>query len=76
MNIIIIDDVESVRFSNREAEILELLRQGSSLKSIADRLCLSFHTIHTHTKRIYGKLHVNSRSQAVYKYFNASPQKL
>jgi DNA-binding NarL/FixJ family response regulator len=55
--------------TRREGEILELLRQGKTLESIADMLCLSFHTIHTHSRNIYSKLNVNSRSQAVYKYF-------
>lgn len=58
--------------TRREGEILELLRQGNTLESIADVLCLSFHTIHTHTRNIYSKLNVNSRSQAVYQFSKLS----
>lgn len=52
--------------SKRETELLELLYKGDSYKEIADKLCISLHTVHTHIKNIYGKLHVNSRSQAIY----------
>ena len=34
---------------------------------IADKIFLSFHTIHTHIKKIYEKLHVNSKGEAVAK---------
>ena len=52
--------------SARETQILELLYRGSGVSSIADQLFISPHTIHTHIKKIYTKLHVNSRSQAIY----------
>ncbi len=52
--------------SRRETEILELLFKGCSFTGIADQLCISSHTVHAHIKKIYGKLHVNSRSQAIY----------
>lgn len=51
--------------STREQEVIELLAQGYLLKEIADRLKVSLHTIGTYTRRIYEKLHVHSRSQAV-----------
>ncbi len=44
----------------------EMLYQGGSYKEIADKLSLSVHTVHTHIRRTYEKLHVNSRSQAIY----------
>jgi DNA-binding NarL/FixJ family response regulator len=50
----------------RETEILEMLYRGHSTNHIADQLCISFHTVHTHIKKIYAKLQVNSRSQAIY----------
>jgi len=53
--------------SARETEILELLVQGFTKKQISDRLFLSFNTIDTHIRNIYGKLHVHSRSDAVTK---------
>ncbi len=52
--------------SSRETAILEMLYKGDSYKEIADKLSLSIHTVHTHIKNTYVKLHVNSRSQAIY----------
>ena len=54
--------------SPRENEILELLSQGFTYKEIADKLGSSYATVRTHIERIYGKLHVNSRSLAVSKF--------
>jgi DNA-binding NarL/FixJ family response regulator len=53
--------------TNREKEILNLLVAGLSPKMIADKLSLSQHTIITHSKNIYAKLQVHSRSEAVAK---------
>jgi DNA-binding NarL/FixJ family response regulator len=58
---------EYIQLSDREKEILKWLSDGMSYKMIADKLSLSFHTIHTHLKHIYDKLHVNSKGQAVAK---------
>lgn len=52
--------------SDREAEILTLLYQGNDLAQIADHLCISLHTVRVHTKKIYSKLNVNSRSSAIF----------
>jgi DNA-binding NarL/FixJ family response regulator len=60
------DEVESL--SAREQEVLELVAQGCLFKEIADKLGVSFGTIHTYSRRIYEKLHVCSRSQAVAKW--------
>ncbi len=57
--------------SPREREVLELLAQGFLQKEIADQLGISFHTVQSHTARIYEKLHVRSRAQAVAKYLRA-----
>ncbi len=51
----------------REREILHLMADGYLKKEIADRLSLSFHTVDTHLRNIYGKLEVNSRTGAVAK---------
>ena len=51
----------------REKEILGLMTEGMTKKAIADRLFLSFFTIDTHLKNIYGKLHVHSGTGAVAK---------
>jgi DNA-binding NarL/FixJ family response regulator len=53
------------QLSPREREILELLAQGLLLKEIADHFSISHATTQTHIGRIYKKLHVHSRSQAV-----------
>ena len=51
----------------REQEVLELMAQGLLKKEIADRLTLSYHTVDTHLRNIYAKLHVNTRTAAVAK---------
>jgi DNA-binding NarL/FixJ family response regulator len=53
--------------SLREIEVLKLLIDGHSYKSIADKLFLSTHTVRFHLHNIYAKLHVASRSEAVAK---------
>ena len=59
-----------VHLAPREREILDLLAQGLLQKEIADQLRISYWTVQTHIGRIYEKLHVNSRSQAVAKYLH------
>lgn len=59
------NEVETL--SAREREILELLAEGLPYKLIADRLNISPNTVHNHLRRIYGKLHVQSRTEAVVK---------
>lgn len=54
--------------SPREQEILRLLAQGHLIKEIADRLGIGFDTVRTHIRRIYEKLQVHSRAQAVARY--------
>lgn len=58
---------ELEQLSNREREILELLAKGFLAKEIADQLGISFDTVRTYSRRIYEKLHVHSRAQAVAK---------
>ncbi len=53
--------------TSREKEILELMVEGLITKEIADRLSVSYHTVDTHLRNIYGKLHVNTRTGAVSK---------
>ena len=55
--------------SPRENEVLDLLAKGFLQKEIADQLGISYWTVQTHTARIYEKLQVRSRAQAVAKYF-------
>lgn len=53
--------------SHRELELLNLLAQGLQYKEAGPRMGISEHTVHSHVKRIYSKLNVASRSQAVHK---------
>ncbi len=53
--------------SLRETEILNLLVKGLTYKEIGESLSLSTHTVHTHIKNIYSKLHANTRSEAIFK---------
>lgn len=54
--------------SPRERAVLDHLSTGYLYKEIGDRLGISTHTVNTHIRRIYEKLHVQSRSQAVARY--------
>lgn len=56
------------QLSVRENEVLELLVKGLLQKEIAEHLGISYWTVQTHIARIYEKLHVHSRAQAVAKY--------
>jgi DNA-binding CsgD family transcriptional regulator len=54
-----------VRFSPREAEILQLSALGLSDKEIAAVLGISSHTLRAHVSRLYGRLGVHTRAAAV-----------
>jgi LuxR family maltose regulon positive regulatory protein len=51
--------------SERELEVLQLMGQGLSGPEIADRLYVSLNTVKTHNKKIYSKLGVNRRFDAI-----------
>jgi LuxR family maltose regulon positive regulatory protein len=51
--------------SERELEVLALVAQGLTNREIASRLFLSLNTVKAHTRNIYGKLDVHSRTQAI-----------
>jgi len=59
------DISSNIDLSSREKEILSLLVDGNSYKMIADKLYISYETVHSHVKKIYQKLHVNSVNEAV-----------
>lgn len=54
--------------SERERQVLEMLAEGFLYKEIAETMELSWNTVNTYTRRIYEKLHVRSRAQAVAKF--------
>jgi LuxR family maltose regulon positive regulatory protein len=51
--------------TERELEILQLIAHGLSNGEIAEKLFLTLGTVKVHTRNIYGKLGVSSRTQAV-----------
>lgn len=53
-------------WSEREDEVLMYVAKGYSVQEVADRLTLSANTIKTHVRRIYKKLSVGSRSEALH----------
>jgi DNA-binding NarL/FixJ family response regulator len=59
---------ETEDLSPREQAVLEHLAKGYSYKETAQLLNVSYSTVHTHIERIYQKLHVQSRAQAVARY--------
>ena len=61
---------EAGELSPREHEVLELLARGYLYKEIAEMLKIGVVTVNTYIRRIYEKLHVRSRAQAVAKYAN------
>jgi len=62
-------DLSEANLTPREQEIIRLLAKGFLYKEIADQLSLSAETVRTHLHRIYEKLHVRTRTEAVMKLF-------
>lgn len=60
-----VDELETL--SNRENEILKLLAKGLLYKEIADQLSISTNTVRQHIHKIYEKLHVQNRTEAINK---------
>lgn len=61
------EEVETL--SQRENEILQLLSKGLLYKEIAEQLHISTATVRQHIHRIYEKLHVQNRTEAINKAF-------
>jgi len=60
-------EVESpILLSRREQEVLEFIARGFSYAEIARQQGITVHTVQTYIKKLYGKLAVHSRSEAVY----------
>lgn len=60
------DEAAKSLLSEREQEILRLVAKGLSFAEVGEVLAISPHTVVTHVKRIYRKLAVHSRGEAVY----------
>ena len=56
--------------TDREKEVLDLLAQGYLYKEIAGQLEISVDTVSNHIRKIYEKLQVHNRTEAVVKYLN------
>ena len=59
--------IDNLGISKREYEVLKLLGTGMSNQEIADALFVSQNTVKTHTSRLFEKLAVKNRTQAILK---------
>ena len=55
----------SKRLTRREAEVLEMVMSGLDTKEIADKICLSHHSIKAHLGNLFKKFNVKNRSQLI-----------
>jgi len=62
------EPVADAQLSEREREVLECLAKGLLYKQIASQMGISMATVRTYTQRIYEKLHVHTRTEAVVKF--------
>jgi DNA-binding CsgD family transcriptional regulator len=60
-------ELDRLRISLRELDVLQLMAHGLSNQQVADKLFVSLNTIKTHTSNIFIKLEVERRTQAVEK---------
>lgn len=59
--------LKDLNLSKRELEVLQLMAGGCSNQEIADQLYLSLNTIKTHSLRLFSKMDVERRTQAIEK---------
>ena len=64
---------ELEQLTPREQQVLDHLAKGFLYKEIADAMGISFDTVHSHIRKIYEKLHVRTRTEAVNKFHQAAP---
>ena len=73
-NVILVSpESNDYELSKRELEILNMMTEGNNYRAIASKAFISYETVRTHVKKIYKKLHVASRAEAVIK---ASQQRI
>lgn len=58
-------ELERLGISPRELEVLQLMAEGLSNAEIAERLFVSLNTVKTHSSKLFEKLEVKRRTQAV-----------
>lgn len=64
-------DPDFCNLTARELEVLTYLVNGKKYQEIANALFISYEGVHSHVKKIYEKLHVNSKSEAILKAIDA-----
>ncbi|MEO8067670.1 MAG: response regulator transcription factor [Flavobacteriales bacterium] len=62
-------DLSDAKLTDRESTVLELLAQGLLYKEISERLGMTEGAIKQHIHRMYDKLHVQNRTEAVNRFF-------
>lgn len=67
---VVADLKEELNLTEREAEIVQGIKEGLSYKQIGERLFISPHTVNHHLKNVYLKADVTSRNELVAKYLN------
>ena len=67
--VLVIPESNDYQLSEREKGILLMMVEGNNYKTIAEKAFISYETVRTHVKKIYRKLHVASRSEAIMKAY-------
>ena len=64
---------ESERLTPREIEIVSMLQNGDSYRTVAEKFFISIDTVKFHIRNIYGKLQINSRAELINKFRRPTP---
>lgn len=59
------DEITRLNLSRRELEVLQLMAEGLSNQEISERLFVSLNTIKTHSSKVFEKMEVKRRTQAI-----------
>ena len=60
-----IQETASILLSQREIQILQMVKHGYLSKEISDKLAISVHTVNTHRQKVLGKLGANNSMEAI-----------